>query len=246
MNMQSIQSLTHTGAAGHEVKATRQTAAPAAVQNTPEPRQTGALRLLQEGHFKGVADARLRINLHEEILALNQAGQAAVAREGGPELAAAVGTEIDALLAAGVLPEEASGQVSAAFSSFSVEIEMRVEIFNEGSSSPGRLAADLQTAFESLRDILDPLLTALAGSEGIGGSASAGSSTDMSGFLGKLANVFDEALTALMDKIEAIEIVPPVSDPSGKGVAFARFTDILAAMNTAPEAQDNVPMNLSA
>ena len=162
MNMQSIQNLTHTGAAGHEMRATRQNAAPVASQNAQETRQPGVVRLLQECHFKGVADARLRINFHEEILALNQAGQAAVAREGAPELVGAVGAQIDELLASGILPEETSTQVSAAFSSFSIEIEMRVEMFNEGSSIPGRLAADLQTAFESLREILDPLLTALA------------------------------------------------------------------------------------
>jgi len=35
-----------------------------------DSRAKGVLRLLQEGHFKGVADVRLRINFHEELTAI--------------------------------------------------------------------------------------------------------------------------------------------------------------------------------
>ena len=39
------------------------------IENSAEG-QKGVLRLLQEGHFKGVSDVRLRINFHDEISAM--------------------------------------------------------------------------------------------------------------------------------------------------------------------------------
>ena len=41
----------------------------------------GIIHLLQEGHFKGVADVRLRINFHEELAAIEADELKAVAED---------------------------------------------------------------------------------------------------------------------------------------------------------------------
>ena len=56
-------------------------AQPAAENNIDEDGAKGVLRLLQEGHFKGVADVRLRINFHDELAAIEQAHLRASAQE---------------------------------------------------------------------------------------------------------------------------------------------------------------------
>jgi hypothetical protein len=52
--------------------------APAEKQVAPPPSgedRQGVIRLLQEGHFKGVADIRLRINFHEELTGMENAAK---------------------------------------------------------------------------------------------------------------------------------------------------------------------------
>jgi hypothetical protein len=41
-------------------------------EKEPHPKAYGVLRLIQSGHFKGVADLRLRINFHEQLSAIQE------------------------------------------------------------------------------------------------------------------------------------------------------------------------------
>jgi hypothetical protein len=66
----------------------------------------GVIGLLQEGHFKGVADVRLRINFFEELAAI-EAGVLKTASEGSINgVLGAVGGDAETLLSLSDTPEE--------------------------------------------------------------------------------------------------------------------------------------------
>ncbi len=66
----------------------------------------GVIGLLQEGHFKGVADVRLRINFFDELAAI-EAGELKTASEGSINgVLGAVGGDAESLLSLSETPEE--------------------------------------------------------------------------------------------------------------------------------------------
>ncbi|MHC4643020.1 MAG: hypothetical protein ACYS32_15365 [Planctomycetota bacterium] len=66
-------------------------------QTTETSDAKGVIRLLQEGHFKGTSDVRLRINFYEEIAAIDAAKLQEVAEEKVDEILQSVGTIIDSI-----------------------------------------------------------------------------------------------------------------------------------------------------
>ena len=58
---------------------------------------SGVLRLLQDGHFKGVADVRLRINFHEEIIAAQTETAKSAAQEALTDLSNSVNAQLEQL-----------------------------------------------------------------------------------------------------------------------------------------------------
>ena len=53
-----------------------------------ESSQKGVIRNLQDGHFKGVADVRLRINFQAELNAIRQESGSALVRQTAAEITA--------------------------------------------------------------------------------------------------------------------------------------------------------------
>ena len=66
---------------------------------SPAEESRGVIRLLQEGHFRGVADVRLRINFAEELQGVQAARTSAILREQLPALHEAIDTAIETFLA---------------------------------------------------------------------------------------------------------------------------------------------------
>ncbi len=87
-----------------EIKSTEATEQPvtekeSAVEETTESSDSqGVLRLLQEGHFKGVADIRLRINFFNELAAIEAKKLQAIAEEQIEGILQSVGTIVDGLI----------------------------------------------------------------------------------------------------------------------------------------------------
>ncbi|MHC4950990.1 MAG: hypothetical protein ACYTEU_08410, partial [Planctomycetota bacterium] len=81
-----------------------ETTATATAQETESGEKTrGVIRLLQAGHFKGVADVRLRINFYDEIQALESQNLKTVAAGGFESLNQTVQEQITALKDSGFL-----------------------------------------------------------------------------------------------------------------------------------------------
>ncbi len=119
----------------------------------------GVLRLLQEGHFRGVADVRLRINFHEELMALQDEAVRSVAPDKLQSITDAVNAQVDALIESGSLTEEQQAAVAELRQSFSDTVQQLTDEFlgAEGSQSDA-LAAGLQDAFDAFLESLTSLL----------------------------------------------------------------------------------------
>ena len=194
--------------------------APAAVESEGEK---GVLRLLQEGHFRGVADVRLRINFHAELTranSLNAATQLAdnvqplldelagkvgilgeehgLAAQAG-DLADAFANEVGQLLENAKTGqqsiESALGGMGDAFSSFLVSL--RSAFAEESAGAEEASGAANETSGETVEEHLpaaDDASTDQAAASTADGTAEA---EDESGESGGLPDSFESALNEL-------------------------------------------------
>lgn len=128
-------------------------------------RARGVIRLLESGHFKGVADVRLRINFFDELSARANASAVPVARENASQLVSSVNGQVDELLGQLELDEETSGAVGGLREEFDAAVQTAVdEATGEGRVDTAALGESLSAAFASfsqqLSDLLAPLMAA--------------------------------------------------------------------------------------
>ncbi len=96
-------------------------------ETSPQKNQAqGAVRLLQEGHFKGVAALRLRINFFDQLSSLEHESIQATAQEGVAELALALKEKIADLNSNGLIGEEILPQFAELADTFITEIQNSV------------------------------------------------------------------------------------------------------------------------
>ncbi len=215
------------------------------VTEGPE-KQKGVVRLLQEGHFKGVADVRLRINFHEELTAIEHQGLAQVVQEEVPGILQAVNEPLDALLASGELTEEQGALVSEAQTAFNASVQQSADDFLNGNSTDTTpLFSDIQSAFDSLVEALAPLVVPSApiteevppAEEGIVPTETAPilapvpvavdadsepKATEPS-YLDDVSAGFTNAVEHMRSAISDSSVMPELSEPSGNGVAYEKF-----------------------
>lgn len=110
--------------------------------------EKGVIRLLLEGHFKGVSDVRLRINLFDEIAAIEAAQMQAVTDEKMGGVLESVGGAVDSFLANSDLTEEEKAAVSEAKDSFLQAVN--------GADDPASTVKDAFAAFLELLQALVP------------------------------------------------------------------------------------------
>jgi hypothetical protein len=126
----------------------------------PPNRGDGVLRLLESGHFKGVADVRLRINFFEELSARTQALAAPVVASASDELVAAVRAQADELVAAFATTDELRAASADLVTTFEAAVQGIVTQSADGAAiDPQSISSALQSAFDSLVQSLTELLT---------------------------------------------------------------------------------------
>ncbi|SFJ85350.1 hypothetical protein SAMN04488082_10884 [Desulfomicrobium apsheronum] len=118
----------------------------------------GVIRLLQAGHFQGVADVRLRINFHDEL-------QQVAAQNAANDFEGA-STELFGDLAArlGVLGEEhgLSGQAEELAGAFSADIEQLLEEAKAEQTPLSTTLSDINSRFSELLESLQGAFAGLA------------------------------------------------------------------------------------
>lgn len=192
----------------------------------------GVLRLLGEGHFKGVADVRLRINFFDELTAIEAAKVQAVAEEKANGILNSVGGVVDSFLADNELMEEQVAGVQEHQGTF----EQAVSAFQ---ADP---AVDLNNAFgeivEALRNLFmqgieppeqDPP-PADGGGEVPDAPPAVESGPDWETFIDDLQSAFLAAMDELNNGLSAANVLPELSGPSGNGVAYDKFLAIYNEM----------------
>lgn len=120
-------------------------------------RAQGAIRLLQEGHFKGVAALRLRINFHDQLSGLEQEAIQATAQESIVDLNLAMQEHIDGMDNEGLIEEESLSQLSEIADSFVSELQNSI---SGNKLDPQQLISGFEQSYESFRTGLQDMLLA--------------------------------------------------------------------------------------
>jgi hypothetical protein len=217
-----------------------------AAETESETKAKGVLRLLEAGHFKGVADVRLRINFHEEIAAMEAEKAAQVTADGVANISEAMTSEIDAYLE-GVADEATASMIIEARDTFTSELS---RIADDGNLS-GKEDAVMQvrSAFESFVSSITPVpeeqpeespeviptesvsmakaVTAtpdeIAEVSEPAPEAADNSALSLDDFIAQLTDSFTAAVVELESSLADISILPPLSEPSGNGKAYDKF-----------------------
>jgi hypothetical protein len=229
---------------------------PAGTAEEAPPEQgdaNGVLRLLMSGHFKGVADVRLRINFHDELQALQTEAAKTAAGDQVAAVATAVDAELAALSSAAGMNEEQAAQVADLQSAFKAALDEAAQGFQAAESpTVDALAGGIQEAFAVLVENLQPLLAPPAPeaepepepvmetppSGETEAPPAADAAPEAPSPLTGLQQAFETAMQQLREALAADSFLPELSPPSGRGVAYEKFLaiyhDLWAAPATAP------------
>lgn len=214
----------------------------------------GVVRLLQEGHFKGVADVRLRINFFEELSSIEVGEIQKVAGEKIPGVTYSVNVNLEALLLSDELSEEQVTSISEHMETFTQSVDLMKEDFlNAVQPSKEDLISGLNSGFEefitSVNLVLFPTepespddistngdvgteesinVNPVGGEndENIESDQAVESETNFQDFISNLRTTFAESLNELTNALNDSKILPDLSEPNGNGKAFDKFLAI--------------------
>ena len=241
---------------------------PAQMPSQEEPdkpeKVRGVIRLLESGHFSGVAEVRLRINFFDELSNRANAAREVVLQEGADNISDAVRNGVSELLASGDFGVEVQEPINTALEDFERETRALLEEGIEaGPSLSDSLGSAITPIFEALVANLTELLTAETEDpappgtgetpppepDGAAAPASdartpleAEESVDAVGTLddavADLRAVFAEAVAGLIASLESVSRLPEPSPPGGNGRAFEAAMEIYSGLRQQARAID--------
>lgn len=248
---------------------------PAASVADPDGEGTkGVVRLLLAGHFKGVADVRLRINLYDELVAAESAALQPVALQNTSALSETVDAQIEELVSSGELSDQQVADVAELRDEYHTVVSALLEQFsNSGRADVQALLVGVQSAFDSLTEALRSVLLPADGAD-VGPVAEADLTADgapdaqatevptasdpgspaeqqveVEAFLKALADGFAVALEEVKDSLAAASVLPELTPPNGNGVAYWKFLAIyneMRGVSEGPDASPDEPVDLVA
>lgn len=214
----------------------------------------GVIRNLQQGHFKGVADVRLRINFHDELAAIEQGQFQAIAEEKIGGVLESVEASVTTLLESGELTEEQYGAVEEFKKAFVQAVnQSKDEFMAADGPSNDTLVGKLESAFDELVEPLSVALSTTATEEPeeapvpeddvieeTGPVSPAGEEQDSAlklaptsepkpnfhTFLEDLRSAFITALNEVASGLNETSALPELSEPNGNGAAYDKFLAI--------------------
>jgi len=127
---------------------------PAPLDSTPKA--PGVIRNLEAGHYRGVADVRLRINFAEELQGIQTAGVQALLGEGLPALQENFNAAIDGFVESGNLTDEEVAVLRSAQDEFNAQVRALLEGDGGEADAPTEVFAELRTAFQDFLNALIP------------------------------------------------------------------------------------------
>ncbi len=207
----------------------------------------GVIRLLQEGHFKGVADVRLRINFAAELAEIEQSR----IKQDADGAIDGVFESVSSVLGS---PEVTEPPPEASLDAFEQAVKQsKAAFFAAEFPSLKTLTSDLESAFEAFISSLTPEAQTSSDTEPPSAVGAVGEGNDVidtetiPGSPGEqdvsapaapdsgaapfdlgaaLRTAFSEAMEDLSNKLSTSNILPELSEPNGNGVAYEKFLAI--------------------
>jgi hypothetical protein len=228
---------------------------------TEGDRAEGVLRLIQAGHFHGVADVRLRINFNDELQQISAQNTGQALEGGAQELSTNLTAELEKIGADFELPAE----TEALAASFRERMDQIIVDTKDGKTDLTTALASMHAEFATLLDALKAAMTGSSepveeeeAAEQADAEEAAPEDTDeavvaegetpedsgvieeepLAPFETRLAELedwFATAMTTLESSAtatQASQALPPLSAPRGNGVAYAKFLEIYENMGS--------------
>ena len=208
--------------------------------------QRGVIRNLLAGHFKGVADVRLRINFNDELSALEQEEMSKAIDKGIADLTTLIDSAAGAALGSSEIDEVTSATISDALDTLKANLSQLAE---EDPMSPESLVEKIQNSYEDFAASLAPAADEHEQVEPIdSGTVEIATIADeveaeepvadnsesvteeptfsMEQFLADLTITFNNELDNLKASLLSINLLPEITEPNGNGRAFDKFLTI--------------------
>lgn len=220
----------------------------------------GVIRNLQNGHYKGVADVRLRIVFADKLVALQAAAYKAEINTAADTLRAALEPIVGELpvVAAGeevsdensVEPVAVADSIASPLDDFASQVANAVTAAQAAASVDiGGFETTVREAFQALVGALGLVLDSTEASETDTGeaegdaveSAGATGETAPRDYLAELTAIFEVTLASLLETATGAGALPPLSEPKGNGVAYNKFVAIYAELQGSAEDPALVP-----
>ncbi len=221
----------------------------------------GVIRNLLDGHFKGVADVRLRINNFEQLAIIAEENLKAAAEEKIASLLDTIDSGInnlpdssEPLTAEGASESEDETEtvtVTGLHQEFDNEVNKLNEEFQSAQTpSTDDLVIGIEGAFSvfigALQDLLAPTVENnssadkdVATTTDDEPQATGPTEPDYQSLLDELEDAFTTAIAELTEALNAVQILPELSGPGGNGAAYENFLAVYNTMWGIGADQDN-------
>lgn len=213
----------------------------------------GVIRNLQNGHFKGVSDVRLRINFFDEIAALECQQLQVVAEEKIGVVLESVGESFTTFLESEEFTEQHHEIIGSQDAFAQAVNELKKEFTTGDGLSKEDLLVGLKATFQDLLGSLGKVLPTTTtetpeaevvpednvGEKGVAANPlghkedvapkqapTSELESNFQTFIEKLTSAFDTALEQLASDLNEVEILPELTEPIGNGVAYSKFLTI--------------------
>lgn len=128
------------------------------VENTSQAKGHGVLRLLNEGHFKGVADVRLRINFSEQLSAQQEQQSLANLNEQTMKFVGSISDSFHDSISTLTDEEETQATLTSLLSDFESTLQGTLGDISISDLDPAALETSIQTSFDSFVEQLSQTL----------------------------------------------------------------------------------------
>jgi hypothetical protein len=216
-------------------------------------KQKGVIRNLLEGHFKGVADVRLRINNFEELSAIENSQLKSFVTENIDNISSPITETINGFfgddgqeltIQAEYDPAKELEQL------FLQEVNSAKEAFLASEEPSITLLEDeLNNAFQSLIQALEDLNTTVQiptdpedepiVTENTEDQEPVEPQDGFQAFIESLTSSFETELGTLMDGLSQSSVLPELSEPEGNGRAYDKFLQIYNQMQDISSTDEN-------
>lgn len=211
-------------------------------QSLETSEQKGVIRNILDGHFKGVAAVRLRINFYEELSAIDNEAKVEALRANAPALVDAVTKELGEMQL-GELSDDLKTEIGELQANFALEADALLATFNQDKDQNAYLTG-LDTIYQALRASLTEISERATPEEEAEGleveeAAAVEEENPLNNLLSNLDSTFTTEFEKLSSSIAATTVLPPLSQPQGSGKAYDKFlamyNELTVAPSSAPE-----------